>query len=153
MKILFLLGILITFFSCNYNKKPEFIGIDAISLGAISQKTVNFKANAIFVNKNDIGGKLATENIDIIVGKEILGHLKAKEFQVSARDTFLIPLEGKILTSKIFSKNGQGLLGDILSILQTKKINVGFKGVLQFRKGPFTYDYLVDKTEEITIKL
>lgn len=153
MKILFLLGILCTFINCTYNEKPQFIRVDSINVGTISTKTVNFKANAVFANSNTIGGKLATENIDIIVNEEVLGHLKAKEFQVPARDTFSIPLEGKILTSKILSKSGQGLLGDILSIIQEKKVTIGFKGTIQFKKGPFTYNYLVDKTEEVAIKL
>jgi len=153
MKILFLYCLVLMLMSCTYKQKPKFIRIDKIELGTVSTKNVDFKADAVFTNGNDIGGKLSTENIDIYVNEVILGHLKAKEFNVPARDTFLIPLEGKIATSKIFSKTGGGLLNNLLTILQKKKVNVGFKGDILFKKGPFSYTYKVDRTNEIDIKL
>lgn len=152
-KSIFLILSALLFLSCTYNAKPEFVRLDRIALGEASLKNIDFEADAVFTNGNDIGGTLSTEKIDIYVDGKVLGHLSAKEFNVPARDTFSIPLKGKIATSKIFAKKEGGLLGSLLSIIQKKKVAVRFKGDILFQKGPFSYTYEVDKTDEIDIKL
>ncbi len=139
--------------SCKYQEKPEFVSVDRIELGKISIKEINFEADAVFTNGNDIGGKLITENIDIFVDDILVGHLKTKEFNVPAKDTFMIPLQGKIATEKILKNNGKSILNNILSIVSSKKVNVRFKGDILFKKGPFSYTYTVNQTNKIAVKL
>jgi len=149
--ILVLSGLFVV--SCKYKEKPKFLTVDRIELGKVSLKEIDFEADAVFTNGNDIGGKLVTDSIHIYIDNILVGHLKAEEFKVPARDTFMIPLQGKISTSKIFEKKGGGLLNNILSIVQQKKVEVKFEGDIIFKKGPFSYSYKVDKTEKIDIKL
>lgn len=133
--ILALLGLAVI--SCKYKEKPEFVKVDRIDLGEVSLKEIDFEADAMFTNGNDIGGKLFTENIDIYVDNILVGHLKTKEFAVPARDTFMIPLKGKISTEKILKKNGGNLLNNILSIVKSKKVDVRFEGDIVFKKALF----------------
>jgi len=150
---LFLIVSTLVFSSCKYDVKPEFVRIDRIELGAISLRKMDFEADAIFTNGNDIGGKLSTENIDIYVDETLVGHLKAEEFNVPARDTFSIPLKGVISTSKILEKDDGNILGNILSIVKRKKVDVRLEGDIIFKKGPFSYTYKVNRTDKLDIKL
>ena len=149
--ILLFFGLLL--FGCKYQEKPEFIRVDRIDLGKISANQIDFEADAVFTNGNDIGGRLYTENIDIYVDEVLVGHIKTKEFNVPARDTFMIPLQGKIATEKILKKNGKSILSNLLSIVSSKKVKVRFEGDILFKKGPFSYTYKVNQTNQIDIKL
>lgn len=139
--------------SCTYDEKPEFIQVNNIKIIHISVEKIKFEAKALFKNPNDIGGKLITENIDIFADNELVGSISAEEFNVPVRDTFLIPLKGNIATSKIFKKKGSDILNTVLSILQKKKVAIRFKGDIVFKKGPFSYTYNLDHTNEVDIKL
>lgn len=143
----------LTSVACKYQEKPKFIRVDRIELGNVSIKEIDFEADAVFTNNNHIGGKLVTENIDVFVDEILVGNLRTKEFNVPARDTFMIPLQGKIATDKIIQKKGQSLLNNILSIVSAKKVNVRFEGDILFKKGPFSYTYKVNQTNELDIKL
>jgi len=143
----------LTSVACKYQEKPKFIRVDRIELGNVSIKEIDFEADAVFTNSNHIGGKLVTENIDVFVDEILVGNLRTKEFNVPARDTFMIPLQGKIATDKIIQKKGQSLLNNILSIVSAKKVNVRFEGDILFKKGPFSYTYKVNQTNELDIKL
>lgn len=143
----------LTSVACKYQEKPKFIRVDRIELGNVSIKEIDFEADAVFANNNHIGGKLVTQNIDVFVDEILVGNLRTKEFNVPARDTFMIPLQGKIATDKIIQKKGQSLLNNILSIVRAKKVNVRFEGDILFKKGPFSYTYKVNQTNELDIKL
>lgn len=143
----------LTSVACKYQEKPKFIRVDRIELGNVSIKEIDFEADAVFTNSNHIGGKLVTENIDVFVDEILVGNLRTKEFKVPARDTFMIPLQGKIATDKIIQKKGQSLLNNILSIVSAKKVKVRFEGDILFKKGPFSYTYKVNQTNELDIKL
>ena len=154
MKYLFTFLIVFStlFFSCKYKEKPVFIGIEKIEIQEVTQREITFKANALFKNDNDIGGKLVTENIDVFADGILVGQLKTEEFNIPKRDTFAMPLEGKFSTEKILEKGKQDILNSVLTIISAKKIPISFKGDLQFKKGPFNYTYHVDHTDEVRIK-
>ncbi len=139
--------------SCKYNEKPEFVRLDRIELGEMSIQTVNFEVDAVFTNGNDIGGKLVTENIDLYVDNVLVGNFKTEEFNVPARDTFLIPLKGKIRTDKILKRKKSDMLNQILAIVNSKKVTVRLEGDIVFKKGPFSHTYKVNKTDQIAFKL
>lgn len=154
MKSLFttvcLLSILI--YSCTYNEKPIFISVENIELLKISNKQVTFKANAVFQNKNDIGGELVTDNITVFANNILIGQLKTEQFNVPARDTFTIPLTGHFSAEKILNNKNNDLINNVLSILTSKKIPITFKGNVIFKKGSFSYSYSIDQTNNVTLK-
>jgi hypothetical protein len=72
---------------------------------------------------------------------------------VPAGDEFTIPLKVEIPTKKVFASNENGILGGILNSIINKKVNVQYKGIITYHKLGFSYDYEVDTTQEIKIKI
>lgn len=152
-KLIVLLASILLFGACKFREKPDFIRVDRIDLGKVTLQEITFEADAVFANKNNIGGKLVTDNIDVYVDDVLVGNLKTKEFYVPAKDTFTIPLQGKLAADKILKKDGNSILSNILSIISSKKIEVRLEGDIVFKKGPFSYTYSINKTSKVDIKL
>lgn len=150
MKQLIILStILITFFSCSVNEKPEFLGIENIEVLESNSKYVTFTADALFLNPNDIGGELQTDEIKVFVNDNEMGTISTKSFKVPAKKEFSIPLNTNIPTDSLFSnKNISGLIGSLFS----KKIKVQYTGDIKYKVLGFSYTYDIDKTEDLKIK-
>ncbi|MEM6719080.1 MAG: hypothetical protein AAF611_07195 [Bacteroidota bacterium] len=110
-------------------------------------------ADAFFINKNDIGGSLETKNIDVIVNDVNVAQMSSEVFDVPAAEEFTVPLKVVIPTKKVFGSNENGILGGILNSIINKKITVQYKGIITFTKLGFSYDYEVDETQEVKIKI
>ncbi|MCT4698804.1 NDR1/HIN1-like protein [Tenacibaculum haliotis] len=138
--------------SCSVKKKPIFIKVDDIKIMSIASDTIRLKATAFFKNPNDIGGKLATDEIKVIVNGEEVAQVSSDEFEVPARKEFNIPLKVVIPAKKIFGDTKNGILGGLINSILTKSIKVQFKGDLKYRVLGFSDVYPIDKTEDIKIK-
>lgn len=145
---LLIVGIL---YSCTVRKAPTFIKVDNIQFLSLKNDTVTLQANAYFKNENDIGGKIATDKINVIVNNEEVAHVSSEEFKVPANKDFSIPLKVFIPTSKLFKNNKSGLLGTLINAVVNKSIDVRFKGEIQYRILGFSNTYLVDKTEKVKL--
>ena len=149
-KIILLLTIALAFNACSVKEKPEFIGVTNIKIKDANNLVVEITADAMFNNPNDIGGKLSTESIKVLVNDVEMATLVTDEFKVPAKENFTIPLEVKIPTDSIINnKSIGGLLGSLLS----QKLKVQYKGDIKYKALGFTYTYEVDKTENVKIKL
>lgn len=150
MKQLIILStILITFFSCSVNEKPEFLGVENIKVLESNSKYVTLTAEALFLNPNDIGGELQTDEIKVFVNDNEMGTISTKSFKVPVKKEFSIPLKANIPTDSIFSnKNLSGLIGSLFS----KKIKVQYSGDIKYKVLGFSSTYTIDKTEDIKIK-
>ncbi|GAA3625458.1 hypothetical protein [Flavivirga jejuensis] len=148
--IIILSTILFIFFSCSVNEKPEFLYVKNIKVQESTSKHITFTADAFFVNKNDIGGELKTDEIKVFVNDNEMANISTKSFKVPAKKEFSIPLKVNIPTDSIFSdKNLSRLLGSLFN----KKMKVQYKGDIIYKALGFSYTYNIDETENVKIKL
>lgn len=148
-KLIILSTICIALISCSVNEKPQFIGLENIEVLESNSKYVTFTADALFLNPNDIGGELQTDDIKVFVNDNELASISTESFKVPAKKEFSIPLKTNILTDSLFSnKSIGGLIGSLFS----KKIKVQYKGAIKYRAFGFSYIYNIDQTEDVKIK-
>lgn len=146
--------ILIVFFftNCSVKKKPIFIKVDNVKIVSLKTDTIRLQAKAYFKNENDIGGKIATDEIKVIINEVEVAQVSSEEFKVPANKEFSIPLNVVVPANRVFQKNKGGLLGGIINSVLNKSVQVRFKGVIKYRVFGFSNAYLIDETEDINIK-
>ena len=150
--ILYLVLISVFLLNCSVKKKPTFIKVDEIKFLSLRSDTVRLQAKAFFKNENDIGGKLSTDKIKVIVNGAEVAQVSSEEFKVPANKEFSIPLNVVIPANKVFDNKKGGILGGLLSSLINKKVDVQFKGDIKYKVLGFSNTYTVDKTQEVKIK-
>jgi hypothetical protein len=153
MKKLRIIPIILLLISCSVREKPLFVKVDNMTVVSSTLENIVLKADAHFINKNDIGGSLESKNIDVIINDVKVAKMSSEMFEVPAGDEFTIPLKVEIPTKKVFASNENGILGGILNSIINKKVNVQYKGIITYHKLGFSYDYEVDTTQEIKIKI
>ncbi|MDO5981199.1 hypothetical protein [Flavivirga spongiicola] len=147
--IIILSTMLFVFISCSVNEKPEFLYVENIKVQESTAKHITFTADAFFINPNDIGGELKTDEIKVYINNNEMATISTESFEVPAKKEFSIPLKANIPTDSIFSnKNLGGLIGSLFS----KKIKVQYKGNIVYKILGFSYTYYIDKTEDVKIK-
>lgn len=135
-------------FGCSINERPQFIGIENIKVLESTSKYVMLTADALFINPNDIGGSLKTDEIKVFVNDNEMATVSTKNFEVPAKKEFIIPLKTNVPTDSLYSnKNLSGLLGSLFS----KKVKVQYKGDIKYTILGFSHTYSIDKTENIKI--
>jgi hypothetical protein len=151
MKKTILLSItLFTILSCKVNEKPEFLRVENIEVLESTRNHVTLKADAFFINHNNVSGELETEEIKVFVNGNEMGHVSSESFKVPAKKEFSIPLKAKVSTDSLFSnKNLSGLLGSLLN----KNLEVQYIGDIKYKVFGFSHVYKVDRTEKVKIKL
>ncbi len=149
-RLIILSTILILLFSCKVKEKPEFLSIENIEVVESTSKYITITADAIFINPNDIGGHLKTDEIRVFVNDNQLASVSTKSFKVPAKKEFSIPLKANIPTDSIFSNKS---LGGLIGSLFSKKIKVQYKGDIIYKALGFSYTHTIDKTEQVKIKL
>ncbi len=138
--------------SCAVNKQPVFIKVDNVKIISADAKFIKLKADAFFENLNDIGGKISTDSIKVIVNGVEVAQVSSEAFKVPAKKEFTIPLLVEIPTKKILDTSTNGILGGLLNAILNKSIKVQFKGKLKYKVLGFSKVYPIDKMEEIKIK-
>ncbi|OSY89196.1 hypothetical protein WH52_00645 [Tenacibaculum holothuriorum] len=138
--------------SCSVKEKPIFLKIDDVKILSAASDTVKLSVNAFFENPNDIGGKISTDEIKVIVNGAEVAQVSSEEFKVPARKEFTIPLKVVIPTNNIFKNNKNGLLGGLINTFLNKSVKVQFKGDLRYKVLGFSHVYPIDKTEDVKIK-
>lgn len=151
-KVFYFLGLVLLIYSCSVKKPPVFIKLDDVKLISFKSDTIRLQANAYFQNPNDVGGKIFTDELKVIVNGEEVAQVYSDEFKVPARNDFSIPLKVMIPTNRIFENNKNGILGGLIASIIKNKVNVRFKGNLKYAVFGFEKEFLVDKTQEIKIK-
>lgn len=150
MKRLIILSTLcLTFFSCTVKEKPEFIRVKNIRVVESTSKYVTLSAEALFMNPNDIGGKLKTDKIKVLVNDTEMATVSTESFKVPPKKEFTIPLKASIPKDSIISNKN---LGSLISSLFSKKIKVQYKGDIKYKVFGFSYTYTIDETEHVKIK-
>ncbi len=153
MKKLIIIPILLLIISCNVREKPLFVKVDNMKVVSSTLDAIVLTADAFFINQNDVGGSLESKNIDVIINNVKVAQMSSEVFEVPAGEEFTIPLKVVIPTKKIVNTKESGILGGILNSILNKKINVQYKGIITYTKLGFSYDYEVDTTQEVKIKI
>ena len=135
--------------SCAVKKKPVFVKVDNVKVISIASDTIRLSAEAFFKNPNDIGGKISTDEIKVIVNGAELAQVSSEEFKVPARKDFVIPLNVVIPAKRVFENNKNGLLGGLINSVLNRTVKVQFKGDLKYKVLGFSNVYPIDKTEVI----
>ncbi|TGV01684.1 LEA type 2 family protein [Flavivirga rizhaonensis] len=148
--IIILSTILFAFISCSVNKKPEFLYVENIKVQESTSKHITLTADAFFINPNDIGGELKTDEIAVFINDNEMATVSTKSFKVPAKKEFSIPLKANIPTDSIFSNKN---LGGFLGSLFNQKIKVQYKGDIIYKALGVSFTYNIDKTENVKIKL
>lgn len=149
-KALLLLVINSLSLSCSVNEKPEFLRVENIKVLESTSESITLTADAFFINPNDVGGELNTDEIKVLVNNNEIGTVSSESFKVPAKKEFSIPLKATILTKKLFNENN---LGGLIGSLFSKKIKVQYKGDINYKVFGFSHTYTIDKTEDVKIKL
>jgi hypothetical protein len=141
----------LTFFitSCSVQKQLIFLKVDNVKFSSFTGDTIRLKATAFFENPNDVGGKLSTDEIKVIVNGAEVAQVSSQEFKVPARKEFAIPLIVVIPANKVFKNNKNGILGGLLTSFFKKSIKVQLKGEIKYKVLGFSSVYPVDQIQEI----
>jgi len=92
MKKLILLSIiLITIVSCKVNEKPEFLRVENIKVLESTREHITLKADAFFMNNNNVSGQLQTDEIKVFVNGNEMANVSSENFKVPAKKEFSIP--------------------------------------------------------------
>lgn len=145
-----LLTLFLTIFSCKVKEKPEFISLRNIAVTDSNSKSITLKADALFKNPNAISGKLWTDEIKVFVNGNEMAIVSSEAFDVPSKSEFTIPLVAKIATKELISDKN---LGGLLSSLLSQKLQIQYKGDIEYKVFGFSHKYSLDKTENIKIKL
>ena len=151
-KLVYFLVLFSVILSCSVNKEPVFIKIDNLKLLSVKSDTIRLKANAFFQNPNDVGGKIATDEIKVIVNNTEVAQVSSEEFKVPAKNEFIVPLQVLIPTKKVFENGQNGVLGGLLNSILQKSIKIQFKGDLKYKVFGYSSEYPVDITQDLKIK-
>lgn len=139
-------------YSCSVKEYPVFIKVDNVKLIAVASDTIRLQVNAYFQNPNDVGGKISTDEIKVIINGAEVAQVSSDEFKVPARNEFSIPLKVVIPSKRIFENNKNGILGGLINSIFKKSIKVTFKGDLKYKVFGFSNTYPVDITKDLKIK-
>ncbi|MDG1697663.1 MAG: hypothetical protein P8H93_01955, partial [Polaribacter sp.] len=119
----FILSFLL-FTSCSLTKQPVFVKIDNVKVMHFSSDTLRLKAVAFFENPNNVGGKISTDEMKVIVNGVEVAQVFSDKFRVPAKKTFQIPLQANILTKDILKGFKTGLLSGLINTVLAKKIMI-----------------------------
>ena len=147
--ILYFTLLIILISSCSVNKQPTFIKVDKVKVASFSGDTIRLKAEAFFTNPNDVGGKISTDEIKVIVNGAEVAQVSSEEFKVPARKNFTIPLVVVIPARKVFENKKNGIFGGLLNSFLKKSIQVQFKGDIKYKVFGYSNVYPVDEIQEI----
>ena len=148
-RFIILSTILLAFFNCSINEKPEFIGVENIKVLESNSDYIIFTADALFINQNIIGGELQANKIKVFINDTEMATVSTKKFNVPSKKEFSIPLKASVPTDSIFNDNN---ISNLIGTLLSKKLKVQYKGDINYKISGFSHSYFIDKTEEVKIK-
>jgi len=137
-------------FSCNFTKKPEFVRLKDFEVIDSNTKNITIRAEALFLNKNDVGGTLKTDDLKVYVNDLELASVVSDEFDVPKRENFTIPLTIKVATESIINNKN---LGSLLGSLISQSLKVHIKGEIKYKIMGYSSTYSVDEIQDVKIKL
>jgi hypothetical protein len=146
--VLFLL-IYTLLFNCSVTEKPEFIGLEKIEVVDSNSKSITLSADALFLNKNDVGGTLKTDDLKVYINDTEVAQIISDEFDVPRKEQFKIPLTVAVATDSLIDKKS---LGGLIGSLISQRLKVQYKGAIKYKVFGYSSTYDVDETQDLKIK-
>ena len=137
-------------FNCTVTEQPEFIGLENIKVVNSNIQSITLKADALFINPNDVGGSLKTDDLKVYINETEVATVVSDEFDVPSKKNFTIPLIVSVATDSIIDKKS---LGGLLGSLISQKLKVQYKGDIKYKVLGYSSKYSVDETQELKVKL
>lgn len=137
-------------FNCALTKKPEFVRLENIEILDTNPKQITLKVDALFLNKNHVGGTLKTDDFKVFINENEVATIISDEFDVPKRKNFTIPLTVAVDTEKLIDKNS---LGGLLGSLISQSLKVHYKGDIKYKIMGYSSTYSVDEIQDVKIKL
>ena len=81
-RILFILVFFTLLFNCTVSEQPEFIGLENIKVVNSTTQSITLSADALFLNKNDVGGTLKTDALKVYINDTEVATVISDEFDV-----------------------------------------------------------------------
>lgn len=148
-RILFILLFFTLVFNCTVREQPEFIGLENIKVVNSTSQSITLNADALFMNPNDVGGVLKTDDLKVFINNTEVANIVSDEFKVPSKENFTIPLTVAIATDSILDNKS---LGGLLASLLSQRLKVQYKGDIKYTILGYSSAYAVDKTQELKIK-
>jgi hypothetical protein len=139
------------FTACKYDEYPVFVKVENITITESTPKGITIKTNLQFLNPNQIGGTLQVNDLHVFVNQLDLGSINSSDFYVPPKKEFSVPVSFEISYDKIIGDK-EGLLNNLFTTLIDKKLDINYKGIVQYKLGIISYDYPVDYSETIQLK-
>jgi hypothetical protein len=137
-------------FNCSFTQKPEFVRLEDFEVIDSNSKNITIRAEALFLNKNDVGGTLKTDDLKVYINDLELASVVSDEFDVPKRENFTIPLTIKVATESIINNKN---LGSLLGSLISQSLKVHIKGEIKYKIMGYSSTYSVDEIQDVKIKL
>ena len=137
-------------FNCTVTEQPEFIGLENIKVVNSNIQSITLRADALFINPNDVGGSLKTDDLKVYINETEVATVVSDEFDVPSKKNFTIPLIVSVATDSIIDKKS---LGGLLGSLISQKLKVQYKGDIKYKVLGYSSTYSVDETQELKVKL
>lgn len=137
-------------FNCSVAEKPEFIKLDNIKVIDSNSKRITLSADAFFLNKNDVGGTLKTDDLKVFINDAEVATIISDEFDVPKKENFTIPLTVTVETKRLIDKKS---LGGLLGSLISQSLKVQYKGEIKYKIMGYSSTYTVDEIQDIKVKL
>lgn len=135
--------------SCSFTKKPEFVRLENIEVIDSNSKQITIRAEALFLNKNDVGGTLKTDDLKVYLNDLELASVISDEFDVPRKEKFTIPLTVKVATQSIMNDKN---LGSLLGSLLTQSLQLHYKGAIKYKILGYSSTYTLDEIQDVKIK-
>jgi len=137
-------------FNCTVSEKPEFIGLESMKVIDSNIQSITLSADALFLNKNDVGGTLRTDDLKVYINDTEVATIISDEFDVPKKQNFNVPLTVAVATDNIIDKKS---LGGLLGSLISNRLKVQYKGNIKYKVLGYSFTYTIDETQELKIKL
>lgn len=149
-RILFISLFFTQVFNCTVTEQPKFVGLENIKVVKTTMQSITLSANALFINPNDVGGVLKTDNLKVYINNSEVASVVTDQFDVPSKEKFKIPLIVAVATDSLIDKKSlSGLLGSLIS----QRLKVQYKGTLVYKVLGYSSTYAVDETQQLKIKL
>ncbi len=148
-RILFISLFFTLVFNCTVTEQPKFIGLENIKVINSTIQSITLSADALFINSNDVGGILKTDDLKVYINDTEVATVVSDEFNVPSKENFKIPLIVAVATDSIIDKKS---LGGLLGSLISQRLKVQYKGNIKYKVLGFSSTYAIDETQEIKLK-
>ncbi len=149
-RILFISLFFTLVFNCTVTEQPKFVGLENIKVVNSTVQSITLSADALFINPNDVGGTLKTDDLKVYVNDIEVATVVSDEFNVPSKENFKIPLIVAVATDSIIDKKS---LGGLLGSLISQRLKVQYKGDIKYKVLGYSSTYTIDETQEIKLKL